>query len=349
MKFEGVYKQKEHVKIENLNIDIEKGIITSIECTNDVSDTLVNLILGRDIPAKGRIIINGHESDTFFKKNPQSIGIVLENEGHYEKLMVKDVIKFFQKVFDTEVNSEEVLLKTALMDVKLKKVKELTYSQRKRLSLAREILKDPEIMIIQEPILNMDMTSAAVVVDTLEYLKGKGVSILITSLSLKSTIILGDKSYRLDEDGLKELQDHIESEENLEKEDENIKESADEDKINCEKPIYKVKKIPAKVEDKILLFNPTDIDYIESEKGMCILNIRGEKFPCNLSLAELENRLSTFGFFRCHRSYLVNLQQVREIVTWTRNSYTLSLDDKEKSSVPLSKGRIEELKEILKI
>ena len=53
-------------------------------------------------------------------------------------------------------------------------------------------------------------------------------------------------------------------------------------------------------------------------------------FVCALTLSELEVRLTGFGFFRCHRSYLVNLQRVREVITWTRNSFSLILDDERK-------------------
>ncbi|MCR1146816.1 LytTR family transcriptional regulator DNA-binding domain-containing protein [Clostridium botulinum] len=40
---------------------------------------------------------------------------------------------------------------------------------------------------------------------------------------------------------------------------------------------------------------------------------------------------------------------MKEVITWTRNSYTLSLDDKVKGSIPLSKRRLEELKDILNL
>nr|WP_285848822.1 LytTR family DNA-binding domain-containing protein [Solibacillus isronensis] len=42
-------------------------------------------------------------------------------------------------------------------------------------------------------------------------------------------------------------------------------------------------------------------------------------------MSELEKRLHHFRFFRCHRSYIVNLHKAREILTWTCNSYSLSL------------------------
>ena len=70
-------------------------------------------------------------------------------------------------------------------------------------------------------------------------------------------------------------------------------------------------KIPTKVNEKIVLFNPPEIDYIESNEGQSFLHIKGESFPSVSTLNELEARLLPFGFFRCHRSYIVNLQKVK--------------------------------------
>ena len=149
--------------------------------------------------------------------------------------------------------------------------------------------------------------------------------------------MLGEKAYRLDDDGLDELNNDREEVVN------------DGEETKDKNSIYKIQKISAKVGERILLFDPKEIDYVESGQGISNLYIRGEKFPCTLSLTDLEERLRYFGFFRCHRSYLVNLQRVKEMITWTRNSYSLSLDDKFQSSIPLSKGRLEELKTVLKL
>nr|WP_249436085.1 LytTR family transcriptional regulator DNA-binding domain-containing protein [Paenibacillus sp. Marseille-Q4541] len=111
----------------------------------------------------------------------------------------------------------------------------------------------------------------------------------------------------------------------------------------------RLEKIPAKVGDKLILFDPTEVDYIESQEGVANLHVLQGTYPCSFSLAVLEEKLKPFGFFRCHRSYLVNLQKVREVITWTRNSYSLILEDAQKSSIPLSKGKYDELKQILGI
>ena len=105
-----------------------------------------------------------------------------------------------------------------------------------------------------------------------------------------------------------------------------------------------MEKIPAKAGETLLLFNPSDIDFAESASGRTALSVRGEEYACALTLEELSARLERYGFFRCHRSYLVNMQKVQEVVRWTRNSYALRLENGPESGVPLSKGRIDAMR-----
>ena len=64
-------------------------------------------------------------------------------------------------------------------------------------------------------------------------------------------------------------------------------------------------------------------------------------------MSELETRLARSGFFRAHRSYLVNLQHVKEVIPYTRNAYTLILDDADGTEIPLSKAAAADLRELL--
>jgi len=338
LKIKALYKEKNNNVIKDIDIDLNKGSSISIECSNDISDLLINLILGRETPAKGEIYIEGIKNSDYIKNNVGTIGVVLREDAFYERMNIEDYMKFFANLLDSKVDYKELLLKLALLDIGNVKIKNLNYSQKIRLSFARELLKQPKLLIFQEPILNMDRDGAKIIVENLEELNSKGTAVVITSVLFKDAIMVGEKIYRLDDDGLVELNNN--KEEEVDK---------DIDGTTNKNQIYKIDKISAKVGERILLFDPTEIDYVESEQGISNLSIRGDKFPCNVSLVDLEERLKYFGFFRCHRSYLVNLQRVREVITWTRNSYSLSLDDKTKSSIPLSKGRLEELKAILKL
>lgn len=337
LKIRGLYKEKKNNVIKDIDIDVDKGSSISIECSNYISDLLVNLILGREVPAKGEIYIEGIKNSQYIKNNINNIGVVLREETFYERMTIEGYMKFFSSLLDSKIDYKEIMLKLALLDIGNMVIKDLSYSQKRRLSLARERLKEPKLLIFQEPILNMDRDGAKIIIENIEDLCSKGTAVMITSVLFKDTIMVGEKAYRLNDEGLSELNNNIEEIDNHKEE------------IGYTNKTYKIEKIPAKVEERILLFDPTEIDYVESEQGISSLYVRGDKFPCNISLTDLEERLKHFGFFRCHRSYIVNLQRVREVITWTRNSYSLSLDDKVKSSVPLSKGRLEDLKSILKL
>ncbi|APQ73758.1 LytTR family transcriptional regulator DNA-binding domain-containing protein [Clostridium botulinum] len=337
LKIKGLYKEQKNNVIKDIDIDINKGSSISIECSNEISDLLIDLILGRDMPAKGEICLENIKNLDYIKTNISDIGVVLREESFYDRMTIEEYMKFFSSLLSSKVDYKEIMLKLALLDIGNKKIRDLNYSQKRRLSFARERLKQPQFLIFQEPILNMDRDGAKVIIENIEDLKSNGTAILITSVVFKDTLMLSEKAYRLNDEGLVELYNSLEESKN------------EREEALDKKPVYKIEKIPAKLDERILLFDPIEIDYIESQQGVNNLNIRGDKFPCTISLTDLEERLKYFGFFRCHRSYLVNLQRVKEVITWTRNSYTLSLDDKVKSSIPLSKRRLEELKDILNL
>ena len=183
------------------------------------------------------------------------------------------------------------------------------------------------------------MESKRIFLTVLQKLKQDGRSAFILTGNMESAVTAADEIFRLDENGL-----HAVHTEAVEDPDGDIENSS----ISTESILpVRFEKIPTKVNEKIVLFDPPEIDYIESNEGQSFLHIKGESFPSVSTLNELEARLLPFGFFRCHRSYIVNLQKVREVITWTRNSYSLVLDDAEKSTIPLSKTKMVELKELL--
>jgi DNA-binding LytR/AlgR family response regulator len=106
-------------------------------------------------------------------------------------------------------------------------------------------------------------------------------------------------------------------------------------------------KIPVKLEGSVALVNPADILYAVVEDGQTFLQTTRERLPAQFTLTELEARLARSGFFRAHRSFLVNLQHVTEVIPYTRSSFSLRLDDADGSKIPLSRDAARELRELL--
>lgn len=118
-----------------------------------------------------------------------------------------------------------------------------------------------------------------------------------------------------------------------------------EDKSSKSPIIKSLFKIPAKVDEKMILFAPPEIDYIESQEGKAMIVVNNESYAIESTLTEVEKKLEVYGFYRCHRSYIVNLQKVREIITWSKNTYSLRINDEAQSTIPLSRTKIQAIQE----
>lgn len=320
--------------LKDINLNLDKGKCIGIKCSNEIGELFFNLILGKVSFSKGNIYIEDIQINEY-KNIKDNISCIFNNEGFYERLKIVEYMNFFKKIYNYKESINEILAKLGLLDISNNKIKSLNYSQKKRLSIARSLISNSKIILMEEPTLNVDRESALIIRECIPYICSLGISIIAVSVSLEDIILLGGETYTLNEKGLIPVETDASTEDSSNTE------------VELDTPYFKIEKIPAKIDEKIILLNPTEIISIESLDGTSYLNVGEEKFPCTLTLSELENRLKHFGFFRCHRSYLVNLQRVREVITWSRNSFSLILDDKNKTSIPLSKGRMSELKEIL--
>lgn len=256
----------------------------------------------------------------------------LQEDNLYERLKVYEYVTFVRKLYQSTQSVDELLQQLALTERKHMKVKQLSKSEKQLLHYIKICLTPTPIIVIEEPLQNLEDHTKQIIIRLLNNLSEK--MFIFLSNNLEDLFFSCTEINRLDSQGLHPL--HI----------------SDQDEQPTEQlsltPI-KIEKIPTKKNEKIVLFNPPEIDYIESIEGDVFVYVAGEAYPCTLTLTELENRLVPLGFFRCHRSYIVNLQKVREIITWTKNSYSLSIHTTEKTVVPLSKNKLAALKELIGI
>ncbi len=108
-------------------------------------------------------------------------------------------------------------------------------------------------------------------------------------------------------------------------------------------------KIAAWEGEEILLFNPDEILFFSKEDNVTVAVTRKGKYKVRDGLELLEKKLSGKSFFRCHRSFLVNLNCITRIVPWIgQNSHILKIEGLS-YEIPISRSRIREMKKILGI
>jgi two-component system LytT family response regulator/two-component system response regulator LytT len=105
-----------------------------------------------------------------------------------------------------------------------------------------------------------------------------------------------------------------------------------------EAPAPAADRIPLEFEDRTMLIRIADIRFVQAN-GHLVTAATGEReMRFRGSLAECAARLEPHGFLRVHRSYLVNPKHVLEITPFFSGTYTLRVDNRAHSEVPVSRG-----------
>ncbi len=109
----------------------------------------------------------------------------------------------------------------------------------------------------------------------------------------------------------------------------------------------KLDKIPVTKQSKTFLLNPEEIYFIESQGEFTMVHSEKGKFVSSLRLKDFESRLSGKAFFRSHRSFVVNLDHVNEMISLYGGLYMLKMDDESVSEIPVSRRQTRRLKVLL--
>ena len=304
---------------------MEGQIVGMIARAGSGAEMLVNLLTGRSQPSAGTIRLAGIEPYADHTTLSQALGVVFAEDTVYKNLSVLANLNFFTRLHGLpKENAETTLARVGLADHRRMPAGKLSPSLLRRLAFGCAILHEPNFLLLVEPFSRCDEATVNLLSNLVQQLVNKGAGVLVLSADEAELVKLSDQLYEL-QDG------HI------------IKvESAATDNIQGQ-PF----KIPVKIEDKVLLLNPADILYADASGDRAYLVTSEGRLPTQYTLTELEKRLVRGGFFRAHRSYLVNLQHVREVIPFTRNAFSLRLDDPAGTQIPLSKSAAAELRELL--
>jgi DNA-binding LytR/AlgR family response regulator len=105
-------------------------------------------------------------------------------------------------------------------------------------------------------------------------------------------------------------------------------------------------RVPVQHNGRTVLISPRAIYYATAARGYSYLKLADDRVLTTYTLAELERRLGS-RFFRSHRSYLVNLRHVRELVSDYEGSLAVVMDDAERSRVEVSRRQAAALRRAL--
>jgi len=110
------------------------------------------------------------------------------------------------------------------------------------------------------------------------------------------------------------------------------------------------RKVIVRAQSRLLLVDQSEICFASIEEGTISVVTRTIEGNSNCrTLEELAEQLEPETFWRAHRSYLVNIQHIREVVPWFKSSYQLRMDDAQKTEIPVSRAQTKRLRELFNL
>jgi two-component system, LytTR family, response regulator LytT len=109
-------------------------------------------------------------------------------------------------------------------------------------------------------------------------------------------------------------------------------------------------KLLVKSQSRMFLVDAEDVIYASIQDGAITIFARDAEGVSNYrTIEELAAGLDAEKFWRAHRSYLVNINHIKEVVPWFKSSYMLKMNDKRASEIPVSRAQTRRLRELLKL
>ena len=179
-----IYNDKEAVK--NISFKIDKNEIIGILGPNGCGKTTtIGMILGLLKPTKGRILINGSDIEINRVDLLNDLNFISPYIELPKKLTVKQNLEVYARLYDVkniESKIEYLAEKLRLKEIIYKITGELSSGQKNRVGLAKSIINDPTVLLLDEPTASLDPETGDFVRSFLkEYQEEKQASILLAS------------------------------------------------------------------------------------------------------------------------------------------------------------------------
>ncbi|MEW5868388.1 MAG: LytTR family transcriptional regulator DNA-binding domain-containing protein [Chloroflexota bacterium] len=288
-------------------------------------DILLDLLTGRTRPTSGEVRLAGLLPWSERLALSRQVGVLFPENGLYQQHTCLANLSFYCRLYGLpDGRAETVLAQVGLADHASVRASKLASGLARRLAFGRALIHAPQALVLAEPFNQCDEASIAFISQLMRDQAAQGVAQLVLASDVTYLQNLSDALYLLEGGRLAEAYPSQEF-------------------ARPGAPF----KVPVRFEDKVILVNPADILYADAEGGRADLHTLEGRLSTQFTLTELEERLARSGFFRAHRAYLVNLQHVKEVIPYTRNSFSLRLDDPASTEIPLSKSAASELKDLL--
>ena len=182
-------RYKDFVAVRNLNLEVKDNEIFGIIGHNGAGKTTtLKMITGLLTPTSGTVHVkkrNMAKESTEIKK---FIGYLPEESPLYENMTIREYLRFFSELYriprSQADNRIEELLDSLKLDDRDKYTGELSKGMKRKVAIARTLLHDPELLVLDEPNSGLDPLTSFFIIDYLKKLNEQGKTIVLSAHNL---------------------------------------------------------------------------------------------------------------------------------------------------------------------
>ena len=177
--------------LQNVSLSIDKGeFVFIVGASGAGKSTFLKLIMHEEIPTSGEIVINGNKLTKLRRRDVpylrRHMGIVFQDFRLIEKMTVFDNVAFAMRAVGESTATIKkrvpyVLNLVGLSDKMKNKPNELSGGEQQRVSLARALVNNPEIIIADEPTGNVDPELSHEIIELLNEINAMGTTVLVVT------------------------------------------------------------------------------------------------------------------------------------------------------------------------
>ncbi len=194
---------KKFTALDSISCKIEQGEVFGLLGPNGAGKTtLLNIICGLSKPAEGDISIFGMNYRRHQNNIRKLIGFIPQETALYEHLTAEENLMFHARFYGVPASERKERVARALALAQLEsrknsKVKEFSGGMKRRLAIVRSLLHDPQLLMLDEPSLGVDVQSRMEIWDRIKSMKGKK-TIIVTTNYMEEADYLCDRVAVLD-------------------------------------------------------------------------------------------------------------------------------------------------------
>ncbi len=189
--------------VKGVSIHVHSGEIVGILGPNGAGKTTTfYMIVGLVKPNGGDVLFRGKRITTMpvFKRARMGLGYLAQEPSIFRKLTVADNINAILEALDLSATERRERLDELLTDLHLTKVARqraytLSGGERRKLEIARSLVRNPAILMLDEPFSGVDPLAVSDIQQIIRRLRDRGLGIVITDHNVRETLAVVDRAY----------------------------------------------------------------------------------------------------------------------------------------------------------